>query len=125
MTITTQDLTCEEIHTGFDALIKRIAELTAERDLAMQMASQATKDQERERREHKAELKLLDGLISSVRIDRDDKHDQIRRLNARVRELALTNEDLQRQLDAAQQEPEVPAPRRRFLKHAGNRKDRP
>lgn len=107
---TSQDLTCEEIHTGFDALIERVADLAAQRDIACQMASQATKDQERERREHEAELRLLNNLIAAVRIDRDDKHDEIRQLNARIRELALANEDLQRQLDAVQQQPEASAP---------------
>lgn len=102
---TSQDLTCEEIHAGFDALIKRIAELAAERDCAMQMAAQATKDQDRERREFEGRLKVRDALVDSLRIADDRKNDDLRRLNARVRELAVENEDLRARHEQDQREP--------------------
>lgn len=101
---TTADLSCEEIHAGFDALIKRIAEIAAVRDVAIKMASQATKDLVQARHEHKAELDLYDNLVSSLRLNDDRKNDDLRRLTARVHELALANEDLQRQLETARQQ---------------------
>lgn len=99
-------------------------QLRAERDAAFQMAAQATKDLVRVRREMQAQIDLRDTLIDSLRINDDRKNDDLRRLNARVRELALADEDKQRQLEATQQESETPPPRRRSLKRAGNRKDR-
>lgn len=103
--------TAVRLAAEYAGLLDTNRQLQAERDVAFEMAGQATKDQERERRVLLARIKVRDNLISSVRIDRDDKHDEIRRLNARIRELALTNEDLQRRLDTAQQQPEAPASR--------------
>lgn len=102
---TSQDLTCEEIHAGFDALIKRIAELAAERDAAFQMAAQATKDLVRERRESEGQLKVRDALIDSLRINADRTNADVRRLSARVRELAVENEDLRARSERDQREP--------------------
>lgn len=98
------------------ALKETAARLAAERDAAFKMALQATKDLAQARREHKAELKLYDALIASVRIDRDDKHDEIRRLNARIRELAPTNEGQPQQLEATQQHAEQKTPQRSRLR---------
>jgi chromosome segregation ATPase len=127
MTITpsaaTADLTCDEIHTGFDALIKRIAEIAAERDLARQMASQATKDLIRTRDEAQARLAVHDVLVASLRAHIDAKNHDIRQLNACIRELALANEDLQKQRETEQQQrPAEPKPPRRsvFGRRIGN-----
>jgi len=117
MTVTrsvAEGLTCEEIHAGFDALIERLAEVAAERDCAFKMAAQATKDQLKTRTELDARLKIRDIQIDSLRAGIDGKNAEIRQLTARVRELALVNEDQQRQLDVAQRL-ETPALRRRFL----------
>lgn len=95
------DLTCEEIHAGFDGLVERLAQMAAERDLALKMAAQATKDLVRAR--HTVDVR--DAVIKSLRIDGDGKNAEIRRLNARVHELCLVNDDQQRRLDQAQQEP--------------------
>lgn len=110
MTPTTAEPTLEE---QVLALKETAARLAAERDAAMWMASQATKDQVRERREHLARLRLKDVLITSLRAGRETDASDKRRLNARVLELAVTVEDLQRQneelrqqLEAAQQRPE-------------------
>lgn len=116
---TTADLSCEEIHAGFDALIERIAEIAAVRDLALQIASQATKDLVQARREHKAELDLYDNLISSLRLNDDRKNDDLRRLTARIHELALANEDLQRQRKQDRQEPK-PARQSWLSRRIGN-----
>lgn len=105
---TSHELTCEEIHTGFDALIERIADLAAQRDIACQMASQATKDLVRVRDEKQAmqaQLDLRDALIESLRLSDDRKTGDLRHLTARVHELALANEELQRQRERDQQEP--------------------
>lgn len=97
--------------------------LQAERDCALQMASQATKDLVRTRKEMQARIDVRDNLISSLRLSDDRKNDDLRRLNARVRELALANENLQRQLDQHQQElPPVRKPWRvRLLQRIRNR----
>jgi hypothetical protein len=133
---TTADLSCEEIHAGFDALIKRIAEIAAVRDVALQIASQATKDLVRARGEHEAELKsrdeeararldLRDNVISLLRIAGDAKDNKIRQLTAQLREPAAADEGRRRQSEAVQQQPEAPAMWRRFLQRLGNRKDHP
>lgn len=109
----TAGLSCEEIHAGFDALIERIAEIAAVRDVALQIASQATKDLVRARGEHEAELKsrdeeaqarldLRDNVISSLRIAGDAKDDQIRHLTTQL------------QSAAAQRQPKAPTPHRKW-----------
>lgn len=116
MTATTGPTLLEKLH-ALEVTARRLAaeradlaktnrQLVAERDVAMQMAAQATKDQDRERRELLARLKVRDVQIDSLRIEIDGKNADIRQLTARVRELALTCEDQQRQLDRAQQEPQ-------------------
>ncbi|ACU71942.1 hypothetical protein Caci_3033 [Catenulispora acidiphila DSM 44928] len=87
-----------------------------ERDIAMQMASQATKDLVQARTEFEARLRNRDALIASLRATAETRDDKILRLTAHVRELALANEEQQRQLDAAQQQAAPPARRRRFLR---------
>ncbi|WP_297827402.1 hypothetical protein [Mycobacterium sp.] len=114
MTAATQDLTCEEIHTGFDALIERIAELAAERDAAVKERDAAlAKADESERRMKRAhhELVVADAVNQSHEWEIDDKNAEIRRLTAHAYNLAFANENLQRRLDRAQQEAK-PARRR-------------
>lgn len=79
-------------------------QLRAERDAAFQMAAQATKDLIRVRREMQAEVDLRDTLIDSLRINDDRKNDDLRRLNARVHQLAVENEDLRTQHERDRQE---------------------
>lgn len=95
------------------ALKETAARLAAERDAAMQMASQATKDLMSTRTDYEARLKVHDALVESLRIGRETDASDKRRLNARVLELAVTVEDLQQQLDAARQQSVGPAPRKR------------
>lgn len=115
MTVTTQDLTREELNAGIAALVKRVAELEAERDVAMQMASQSAKDLVQVRAEldrRNAQNKALAGRDTDLSASN-------RRLTAHVRKLALANEDLQRRLDRKQQEPE-PVPRSVLGRRIGN-----
>lgn len=102
----------EKLH----ALEVTARQLVTERDCAFKMAGHTTRELARahdELKGLKAQLPLRDNLIESLRIDRDTKANSNRRLTARVRELALANEDLQRQLDATRQQPEASAPRRK------------
>lgn len=124
-TTATADLSTEDLHAAVDQLIKRIAEIAAVRDLALKMASQATKDLVRVRDEMNARLEDRNVLISSLRIAADAKDNEIRRLTTQLHGLALADEDRQRRADAAQQQPEATTPWRRLLKRIGNRKDRP
>lgn len=80
-------------------------QLRAERDAAFQMAAQATKDLVRERRESEGRLKVRDALIDSLRINADRTNADVRRLSARVRELAVENEDLRARSERDQREP--------------------
>jgi hypothetical protein len=98
---TTEGLTCEEIHAGFDALIKRVAEIAADCDLARKIASEATKELVRARHE----LILRDAVNTSLLDDISALGADNRQLTARVHELAVANEDLHAQLDRTQQEP--------------------
>lgn len=104
MTVTTQDLTCEEIHTGFDALIERIAELAAERDAAFHMAAQATKDLVRARRQIATQETVDTSRLAVI----DDLNTENRRLETRNRELAIENEDLRARHDRNQHPQETP-----------------
>lgn len=119
----TADLTCDEIHAGFDALIKRIAEIAAERDLARQMAAQATKDLIRARDEAQARLAVHDVLVTSLRAHIETKTEENRRLTTHARELALANEAMQQQLNQAQQRTNETKPPRWsvFGRRIGNR----
>ena len=118
---TTEPTLLEKIH----ALEVTALRLAAERDLALKMASQATKDLVRVRRETEARLTDKDVLIDSLRIAGDARNEDLRRLSARVHELAIANESQQREREAEQQRPEVPAAHRQLLKRIRNRKDRP
>lgn len=125
MTTTTELLTCDEIHAGFDAFIDRVADLAAQRDHAKaeradlleancrlqqelaftrMLASHATKDLARTRHA----LITRDADNEHLRADRDAKDVQIRRLTALLRESALDRENLQRRLDRDQQEAKPP-----------------
>lgn len=86
-------------------LLETNRRLQAERDAALKMAAQATKDLVQVRRETKAQLDLRDALIDSLRINDDRKNDDLRRLNARVRELAVENEGLSKRFDQDQRKP--------------------
>lgn len=104
MTTTTEPTLLEKVH----ALEVTALRLAAERDVAREMASQATKDLVRirdEKQAMQARLDLRDALIESLRLSAARKTDDLRRLTARIHELALANEDLQRQRDRDQQEP--------------------
>ena len=85
-------------------LLEANLRLQAERDCAMQMAGQAAKDLVRVRTEMQARLDVRDALITSLRAADDSKNDDLRRLNARIRELAVENEDLREQRKRDQQE---------------------
>lgn len=83
-------------------LLEANRRLQAERDAAMQMAGQATKDLVRARHQlvardvvNKSRLAVIDGL-----------NVENRRLDTRNHELAIENEDLRKQRDRDQQEPE-------------------
>lgn len=98
-------------------LLEANRRLRAERDVAVGMASQATKDLVRARgelaevrEESEARLALHVNLISSLRISSDAKDAKIRQLSGQLCGLAVADEDLQRQLDAAQQEPKPTRP---------------
>ena len=112
---TTEPTLQEKVH----ALEVTARRLVAERDCALGMASRATKDLVRVQRESKAQLTLRENIVSSLRIDADSKNDDIRRLTARVHELALANEDLQARLDREQQE--TPVRRSWWSARIGNR----
>lgn len=100
MTTTTKPTLEEQVR----ALKETVARLAAERDVAFQMASQATKDQDRERREFEGRLKVRDALIDSLRINADRTNADVRHLNARVHQLAVENENLRTQHERDRQE---------------------
>lgn len=104
--VTAHRLAAERDHAVAERadLLEANLRLQAELDCAQKMAAQATKDLVRERHA----VTVRDTVIKSLRIDADSRNAEIRRLNTRVHELSLVNEDQQCRLDRNQQEPKPP-----------------
>ena len=126
-TIATEALTCEEIHTGFDGLIARIAELALERDDARTAEANALEAacamrQELTRARH--QVHVADVVNAALRTELDQVRTELRCTHKACRELAVTkgvlemqNERLQHELDrgpACEQQHEQPRKQRRW-----------
>lgn len=90
-------------------LLEANCRLQQQRDWARKAATQATQDLIRERHT----VTVRDAAIKSLRIDADDKNTEIRRLNARIHQLAIENENLRTRHERDQQEP--PTVRKNWL----------
>ena len=101
-------------------LLEANRQLQAERDCALKMAGQATKDLVRARNEMQARIDVRDVLIKSLRAHADTQNSDNRQLTARVHELTVANENPLRQHEQDQQEPK---PTRKFWlpRRFGNR----
>jgi uncharacterized coiled-coil DUF342 family protein len=97
-----EGLTCEEIHSGFDALIARVAELVAERDEARAAAAEAR--QERDQALSRADANAR--VAGTFRNDLDDTRTELRRTRDICRKLAVAKGALEQQIDHMQTQPE-------------------
>jgi hypothetical protein len=106
----TQVLSCAEIHTGFDALIARIADMALERDRAQAAETEAVEaacrmQQERDRAQREALLQ--EHIADSLRAELDEAAADNRRLSLRCHDLAVTVGVLEQQIDRMQNPPEA------------------
>lgn len=91
---TAADLSADDLRATADHLIKRFAEIVAESD--------ALRKQLKRVQHH---VVVVDAVNQAQARDNADLQAELRRANARCRELAEANEQLTRQLERAQQQP--------------------